>query len=192
MNTWDRKRRENMGEIWIIPYTEAWKRHTNKKSSAPGRLPAHSTDTWPQGNINLRDMKERQKRQSKKKGRWDYFVWQKPSWFLDQEWPCIATESSTDTSKLLLSPPGPRKDITSSSPSASWACQSQSVPGVLPGWDPTPCHPHRRSRHLCRKTEKRETYNGLWSQIHSWMKKALRTGSFDKLSHWGFCPFSAE
>lgn len=84
------------------------------------------------------------------------------------------------------------EDTTSSSPSASWAYQSQSVPGVLPGWDPTPCHPHRMSRHLCRKTEKRETYNGLWSEIHSCMKKVLRTGSFDKLSRWRFCPFSAE
>lgn len=66
------------------------------------------------------------------------------------------------------------------------------MPDVLPGWDPTPCHPHHMSRHLCRKTEKRETYNGLRSQIHSCMKKVLRTGSFSKLSHWGFCPFSAE
>lgn len=122
-------------------------------------------------------------------------VWQKNPGFLDKEWFCIATESWNP------------------------AKTPQSCFSLPLGLRRTPLPPHllhlehvnpKVCQVFCQvgiqhhvilvvgvdiyagKEKKEKTYNGLWSQIHSWMKKVLRTGSFDKLSRGGFCLFSAE
>lgn len=124
----------------------------------PGNLPTHSTDTKPWG--NKPDGQERQKRQWKKTGRWENFAWQKkPQGLFTRTGSAQPQKAGIQLRYLRVAflslwtygePP------LSYSPSASWACQSQSEQGVLPGWDPAPCHPHHRSRRLCRNTEEKE------------------------------------